>query len=297
MHRIAVLVAVSLLIAGCQSTSPQSESGSGSSSEPPRAELSSSRVAGAFTFGAAGDFGATKNTARSLALLDGSDAEFFLALGDFDYDMTPTDKAWCRYVKKRLPSKGTSYPFELVAGNHEQDGGPDGRVRHFARCLPDRLGSSGTYASQYAFTYPRTDPFAKVIMISPRLTVDGHRYTYARGTADRRWLVRQIDDARAAGIRWVIVGMHHMCLSTGTDHRGCDSGHAVHNLLLRKKGHQVARDSQHTHGHAIDFFLPNVPTRRLWAWVKAQHLGGVGIYLHSGFVHMDTGPVRFWSGQ
>lgn len=234
-HRIAVLVATALVVAACQSTSPDSGPRPGSSSEPERAELSSARVPGSFTFGAAGDFGATVDTARSLALLDRSDAEFFLALGDFDYDMTPTDKAWCRYVKKRMPSKGATYPFELVAGNHEQDGGPDGRVRHFARCLPDRLGSTGTYASQYSFTYPRTDPFAKVIMISPRLTVDGHRYTYARGTADRRWLVRQIDNARAAGIRWVIVGTHRMCLSTGTDHRGCDSGHAVHNLLLRKK--------------------------------------------------------------
>jgi uncharacterized protein YcbK (DUF882 family) len=68
-------------------------------------------------------------------------------------------------------------------------------------------------------------------------------------------------------------------------------------LILRKKGHQVARDSQHTLGHAIDFFLPDVPTRDLHAWAKAQKLGGVGIYLESGFVHMDTGPVRYWSGD
>jgi len=73
--------------------------------------------------------------------------------------------------------------------------------------------------------------------------------------------------------------------------------HPKFNLILRKKGHQVARDSQHTHGNAIDFFLPNVTTQQLHAWAKAQKLGGVGLYLQSGFVHMDTGPIRFWSGD
>jgi hypothetical protein len=230
-HRLAVLLCVLALavVAACQTTSTTS-----SPSSPAKAQLSSGEAARAFTFGAAGDLGATAETAASLRKLDASDAEFFVALGDLDYDMTPSDRAWCRYVKKRLPTKGADFPFELVAGNHEQDGGPDGRIGNFAACLPDRLGAEGTYASQYSFTYPRTDPFAKLIMISPRLTVDGHRYTYRAGTADRRWLVRQIDDARAAGIAWVIVGMHHMCLSTGTDHPGCDSGHAVHNLLLRR---------------------------------------------------------------
>ena len=73
--------------------------------------------------------------------------------------------------------------------------------------------------------------------------------------------------------------------------------HPKFNLILRKKGHQVARDSQHTHGNAIDFFIPNVTTQQLHAWAKAQKLGGVGLYLESGFVHMDTGPIRFWSGD
>jgi uncharacterized protein YcbK (DUF882 family) len=73
--------------------------------------------------------------------------------------------------------------------------------------------------------------------------------------------------------------------------------HPKYNLILRKKGHQVARDSQHTHGNAIDFFLPDVTTEQLHAWAKAQHAGGVGLYLASGFVHMDTGPIRFWSGD
>ncbi|CAN5876900.1 hypothetical protein BH11MYX2_BH11MYX2_15380 [soil metagenome] len=73
--------------------------------------------------------------------------------------------------------------------------------------------------------------------------------------------------------------------------------HPKFNLILRKKGHQVARDSQHTHGNAIDFRIPRVTTQALHKWAKDQHMGGVGLYLDSGFVHMDTGPVRYWNGE
>jgi Bacterial protein of unknown function (DUF882) len=73
--------------------------------------------------------------------------------------------------------------------------------------------------------------------------------------------------------------------------------HPKYNLILRKKGHQVARDSSHTKGNAVDFYIPKVSTKQLHAWAKDQKLGGVGLYLSSGFVHMDTGPIRFWSGE
>ena len=39
--------------------------------------------------------------------------------------------------------------------------------------------------------------------------------------------------------------------------------HPKYNLMLRKKGHQVARDSQHTHGNAIDFTIPTCTTQKL----------------------------------
>lgn len=73
--------------------------------------------------------------------------------------------------------------------------------------------------------------------------------------------------------------------------------HPKYNLILRKKGHQVARDSAHTKGNAIDFYIPRVPTTTLHAWAKDQALGGVGLYLGSGFIHMDTGKIRYWSGE
>lgn len=70
-----------------------------------------------------------------------------------------------------------------------------------------------------------------------------------------------------------------------------------YNLMLRKKGRQVARDSQHTHGHAIDFRLPGVQLAALRRFVLAERLGGVGYYPRSEFVHADTGPVRTWVAE
>jgi Bacterial protein of unknown function (DUF882) len=68
-------------------------------------------------------------------------------------------------------------------------------------------------------------------------------------------------------------------------------------LMLRKKGHEVARDSEHPRGHAVDFRLPGIATKKLLRFVRSLHLGGVGYYPDSAFVHADVGPVRFWRGH
>jgi hypothetical protein len=70
-----------------------------------------------------------------------------------------------------------------------------------------------------------------------------------------------------------------------------------YNLMLRKKGHQVARHSQHMEGHAVDFRIRGVTTRQVLSYVRSLHMGGVGFYPHSQFVHSDTGPVRYWTGS
>jgi uncharacterized protein DUF882 len=70
-----------------------------------------------------------------------------------------------------------------------------------------------------------------------------------------------------------------------------------YNLMLRKKGHQVARHSQHMEGHAVDFRIRGVETRQVLHYVRSLRMGGVGFYPHSQFVHSDTGPVRYWTGS
>lgn len=73
--------------------------------------------------------------------------------------------------------------------------------------------------------------------------------------------------------------------------------HPKYNLILRKKGHEVARDSEHSHGKAVDFRLPGVEAAALAKWALARRLGGVGTYLRSNFIHIDVGAVRSWSGE
>ncbi len=66
------------------------------------------------------------------------------------------------------------------------------------------------------------------------------------------------------------------------------------NALLRKKGGGVARRSYHMQGKAVDVRLRGVELTRLHRAALAQKRGGVGLYSGSGFVHVDTGPVRTW---
>jgi uncharacterized protein YcbK (DUF882 family) len=68
------------------------------------------------------------------------------------------------------------------------------------------------------------------------------------------------------------------------------------NEMLRKRGRGVAKNSQHTLGKAMDFFLPDVKLSRLREIGLKMEVGGVGYYPTSGspFVHFDTGNVRHW---
>jgi hypothetical protein len=70
-----------------------------------------------------------------------------------------------------------------------------------------------------------------------------------------------------------------------------------YNLMLRKKGHQVARESQHMQGTAVDFRVRGVSTEALRDFVQGLRLGGVGYYPRTHFIHADTGKVRTWTGS
>jgi uncharacterized protein YcbK (DUF882 family) len=68
------------------------------------------------------------------------------------------------------------------------------------------------------------------------------------------------------------------------------------NAMLRRRSGGVAKFSQHMLGHAMDFYVPDVPLEQLRVIGLRLQRGGVGFYPTSGspFVHMDTGGVRMW---
>jgi hypothetical protein len=136
-----------------------------------------------------------------------------------------------------------------VAGNHEDDFGPDGHILNHAACLPDRLSSTsspyGRYATEYYSDYPAGDPLLRVIMISPGLTVESVNYRYTQGSQHLQWLASVIDQARAAGIPWVVVGMHKVCLSAGA--KSCEVGVDLTNLLIEKRVDLVLQGHAHNY--------------------------------------------------
>jgi uncharacterized protein YcbK (DUF882 family) len=70
---------------------------------------------------------------------------------------------------------------------------------------------------------------------------------------------------------------------------------AESNRLLRRTRRGVARNSLHMAGMAVDFVVPGMPARTLGQIARHCGAGGLGIY-RSGFVHVDSGPRRSWSG-
>lgn len=66
------------------------------------------------------------------------------------------------------------------------------------------------------------------------------------------------------------------------------------NAWLASVSSGVARDSQHMNGNALDVRFPGVPVFKMRQAARSLNMGGVGFYPRSGFIHLDTGPVRYW---
>ena len=72
---------------------------------------------------------------------------------------------------------------------------------------------------------------------------------------------------------------------------------ATNNMLRgRSRNTGVAKNSQHTLGKAMDFYIPGVKLAKLRTIAMQMQIGGVGYYPTSGshFVHLDVGRVRAW---
>jgi hypothetical protein len=207
----------------------------------------------AFSFAAGGDMGYNPMAAKTIKGIAAAGVDFALHLGDMAYDQIYPETAWCDFIRDPRNGVGPDFPYEIVAGGHDLGNGPGPSAQYrtlidrYTSCLPDRMGSTGTYGKEYFFDHPKAAPLMRVIMISPSMTMPGGTtYDYSPGSPHWQWLVDAIDGARAAGIRWVAVGMARNCISTGE--KGCEIGQKLFNLLVDKRVDLVLQG--HEHGYA-----------------------------------------------
>ena len=66
------------------------------------------------------------------------------------------------------------------------------------------------------------------------------------------------------------------------------------NQLLARTTFGVAENSEHLYGRALDVHFDARLEEAMRA-ARAMRLGGVGWYPNSGFIHLDSGPVRNWT--
>lgn len=69
------------------------------------------------------------------------------------------------------------------------------------------------------------------------------------------------------------------------------------NARLAASNRQVARESWHMKGQAVDLRVPHLTGKAMAEIAKTMQRGGVAYYPKSGHVHIDTGPVRTWQAR
>ncbi|KAB0668693.1 DUF882 domain-containing protein [Oryzomonas sagensis] len=72
-----------------------------------------------------------------------------------------------------------------------------------------------------------------------------------------------------------------------------------YNAILARKSENVARNSFHMQGKAVDYSIPGVPISKVCQYAQLARnyfgYGGVGYYPRQNFVHNDSGPLRNWA--
>jgi len=201
-----------------------------------------------FSFGASGDLGEA-GSAPLVSLgnaLARSGAAFFLALGDLGY--SPNEQGWCASIKSRFPD------VEIIVGNHDTlENGP-GRIANFVKHCPFTLrgitvhGGANTpgYGYEYYFDYPAVNPAARFILIAPGIQGE-LSYSFRPGSSHYRFASDAIDDARRAGIPWVIAAMHKNCVTTGLAYLNCQTGPDIQRLFLEKRVDLVLNAHDHNY--------------------------------------------------
>jgi hypothetical protein len=201
-----------------------------------------------------GEIGSDQSAQQTLRQMADQRPDLYLALGDLGYSGVGSERRWCTLVRDQI---GFVTPFELAAGESEEDGSHDGRLSGYAACLPDRMNAAGQYGRQY---YIDVGNLARLIVISPNLTIDGTTYSYGNNSPEYGWLGGAIDSARSDGFEWVIVAMNENCISAGVYY--CNLNQDLLSMLVDKRVDLVLSAHDHTYQRSqqIASGTPGCPT-------------------------------------
>jgi uncharacterized protein YcbK (DUF882 family) len=111
-------------------------------------------------------------------------------------------------------------------------------------------------------------------------------------------------DRRTGEIKPIHTDLLDLLYAIGTELKTQEPFHIISgyrssrtNALLRKYSKNVAKNSLHIQGKAADIRLPGCRLSSLRREVVNLKGGGVGYYPRHKFIHIDIGPIRYWSGQ
>ncbi|TMI57412.1 PKD domain-containing protein, partial [Candidatus Bathyarchaeota archaeon] len=209
----------------------------------------------------------------NLKLLQDFNPDFFLGLGDFSYDSSVTGDVWCSQFKSQYNNVQIFPGDHDTGGHPAGFSETHSYEKYVNNCaltlnVPIVCGpvSGACYGKEYYFDYPASNPIARFIFASPKIynmtgvctqaleppgnwpncssqTSTGNPgqpctdafgcWQYLAGNIHYNWVSGAIDNARSIGIRWVIVGMHKLCISASD--ATCSMGNAFFNMLLQKK--------------------------------------------------------------
>ena len=153
-------------------------------------------------FGAAGDWGCTSNTGKTVSnIRSHSSPERVFALGDYSYrtDGSASDDCWLDIISA-IKSR-----TRITIGNHEDDSNEG---------FSSYMSSFGLSQTYYAFTY---DKVRLIVM-------DSDRNSFSNGSNQYNYVVSQLQQAsQDSNIKWIIVYFHKPMYTSPSSCSTCPS--------------------------------------------------------------------------
>ena len=194
-------------------------------------------------------------------------------------------------------------PFSVLAaqGNGWADTWQDGAEKEEGAPLPDM--TAPTYTEKADRYCPG------ILRLKSAIHGETREFRFRDGAgnydlntlASLNWFLRCRDGSWQYMDVWAIETLNYLSALFGTPVMQIVSGYRspAYNAKLARQSENVARNSLHQYGQAIDFSIPGIPVREVCSYTlyarNVMGFGGVGYYPRAGFVHLDSGKIKQWA--